>query len=293
MRSRDRFRKLLNKNEEERLEPTSDDGNIEIHNERLELLKPTRKMAGDYICRALKEDKSVDDKEFAIIKLRVPPYINDFGVSTSHTGKSTIVAEGERLELNCQVNEPDSPINITWFKSSTPEDDKTMIPIIELEPKAPLSNPKSSLAPSSQPPIPSHAVNSGLINQPQINPTYNVPAEPSIVIEKGSNSKKLIIESVKQSDRSYYVCMADNGVTERSRKIILVRVKDSLVAIWPLFGIIAELSILFAIIYIWETKRSHKEAAEIGGHKVIGGSQAKRHTAGSSSAAESVPLTSD
>lgn len=251
-------------------------------------------MAGDYICRALNlNDKNVDSNsnsssnsnESATIKLRMAPYIEEFGVHTSHSGKSCIISEGEKLELNCQVRDTTSPVNITWFKSSTPDDEKTMIPISEIEP------PTTNHFDNSSPPIPSQSQASGLLSS---HPTYIYTAEPSITIEKkGKYAKKLVINSIRPGDRSYYVCMADNGVTERSRKMILVRVKDKLVALWPMLGIIAELVILFAIIYIWDTERAYKELSEESSKPLDSSPTSKRQPVGPSTGAECVPLTSD
>lgn len=216
--------------------------------------KATRDLVGDYFCRALEDDKSgTNPKEWAVIKARMQPYIDDFGLHTSHTGKSSVITEGERMELICSVPDHSAPVNITWLRSSTPDDERSMVKLAELSPASLTTTPSAMADPFAQ--------------------TFTAP-DQNIMIEKvDTHSKKLIIESIRHEHRGHYVCMADNGITERTRKIIFIRVKDKLVALWPFLGIVAELFILFTIIHIWETQRAYKLA---------------RHGAGF----ENVPLTS-
>lgn len=202
----------------------SNDDTYEVQNEKLLLLKPDLSMVGDYVCKLMG-----DDKEFAVISVRASPYIDDFDIRTSHTGRSSTINDGDRLELTCQVrNKGTGPVNITWLRSTSPEDERTMVPLSELRPDQPGA--------------------AGLL-----------ATEPILVESLGQASKRLVIEQVKPEHRSYYVCLADNGVTERARKVIYIRVKDKLVALWPFLGIVAELFILFTIIYVWETRRAYRE----------------------------------
>lgn len=249
----------MDSEKEHLLEPNNDD-TIEIHNDRLTIHNPKSSWIGDYYCRALK-----DSDEWSVIKVRTLPYIEDFGLETSHTGRSSSVTDGDRLELNCTVRDTKAPVNITWLRSTTPDDERTMVPINEVSPQ--------DLTTTSDP----------------FTPTVMGP-EPIVSETLGSHSKRLIIESVRPEHRSFYVCMADNGITERARKVIFIRVKDKLNALWPFLGIVAELFILFIIIHVWETQRAYKEIAAAPLVASTGGG--KRPAAGASVAFESVPLTS-
>ena len=268
------------------LEPNADD-TIEIHNERLTLSKPNYESIGDYICRALKDDRTLNENESGTIKLRAQPFIDDFGVDTSHTGKSATITEGERLVLTCHLRDQSVPVNITWLRSNTADDEHLMVPLPEYDPSV------QSVSPNQQ----SAASNSNNPNDPLI-PTYTSPS--NVIVERVDKfTKRLVIESVGQEHRGYYACMVDNNVTERSRKTIFIRVKDKIIALWPFLGILAELFILFTIIYVWETQRAQK-ALQAGGRPAAPGatsvktiSQAtatKRPASGPTNNFESVPL---
>lgn len=231
------------------LDPNSDE-NIEIHNQDLTIHKASFKYAGDYICRTIKPDKTEDPTEFAVIKLRPPVTIENFDLpSSQRTPKSALVSLGDRLEITCRVKDKASNVNITWFKSLTPDDNSKMLALSE----TPLPN-QSQAHHQSGEYIPSQAANSGLLA------TYIAPSEPNIIIEShDKHTKKLIIESVAREDRSYYVCLAENDIKERARKVVFVRVRDNLAPLWPVLGIIAELVILFAVIYVWDTDKAYRE----------------------------------
>lgn len=241
------------------MDPNNDE-NIEIHNDRLTIHKPTFKDVGDYYCRALRDSAS----ERSVIKVRTLPYIEDFGLETSHTGRSSSLIDGERLELNCTVSDTSAPVNITWLRSMTPDDERTMVPVVEL---------------------PNHT--------PELDPYTPTFIGPENVITEtiNSHSKRLVIETVRPEHRSFYVCIADNGITERTRKVIFIRVKDKLNALWPFLGIVAELFILFIIIHVWETHRAYKEISAAPLIAPTGTASSKRPVSGSSVAFESVPLT--
>lgn len=233
-------------------------------------------MAADYVCRALKsEDKlEPDPNEFAVIKVRAQPYIEDFGgIQMSHTGKSTILTDGDRLELTCKVDKIFGPLNITWYRSQSADNDSVMV---ELE---------SSLSKQNQLDLSTAPTNN--IIGPN---TFQVPNDNQIIIEEiDSHTKRLIIGSVKQEHRGYYTCLANNGVTERTKKFVYLRVKDKLAALWPALGIIAEIFILLTIIQIWETQRAYKEVNSVpaSGNKIP-----KRTLPGAVAPSETVPLTS-
>lgn len=237
------YKRAIGALREQQLLPNEDDS-IEIHNDRLTINSAKPDHAGEYVCRQLNDDRTdIVPDEYAEIKLRQQPYIEDFGVDTlSHTGRSTIVTDGERLELTCKVRyNHQSDMQVHWLRSKTPDDDTQMV---RLEERAP-SDPHEATPDPSEP--------AGIHN-------FMALDKHSIIVEQINNhTKRLIIESIRPEHRSFYACMADNGVTERTRKVIFVRVKDKLVALWPFLGIMAELFILFTIIYVWETQRAYKE----------------------------------
>lgn len=266
--SSNRYLRPLNSDNEILLDPN--DETFEIHNDRLTIKAPTSSSVGDYYCRALRsQDRSPDPEEWSVIKLRTQPYIEDFGLETSHTGRSSSVIDGDRLELNCAIRDTRAPINITWLHSLKPDDDRTMVPLNETSSSS------------------SYQITD------RFAPTFIAPEQNFIVEPTGSHSKRLIIESVRHEHRGYYVCMAENGVTERSKKIIFIRVKDKLNALWPFLGIVAELFILFTIIHVWDTQRAYKEITAAPLVPISTGAGGKRPASGASVAFEIVPLTSN
>lgn len=231
-----------------------DDDTIEIHNERLTLQHPRYDQVGDYTCRVLDEDNQINPDEYGTIQVRTQPYIEDFGRETSHTGKSITVTDGERLELICSVHDKLSPVNITWLRSVIPDNEKSMMAITD------------------------YCKGCTVTTLPPVEPESDILGEPEVIVETlSSHSKRLLIDPVKHEHRSYYACVADNGVTEKTQKVILVRVKDRLAALWPFLGIVAQFFVLFTIIHIWDTQRAYKEIR----------ASSKRPVG-----AESVPLTS-
>lgn len=213
----------------------SNDEVFELQNSKLLLQKPDLSMVGDYVCRLKSPGPNEDTVkgEFAQISVRAEPFIEDFDIETSHTGRSSTINEGDRLELICKVNnEGTGPVNLTWLRSASMDMERSMFtPLYESQP-----------------------------SQQQLVAGSFVANEHPIQIEKlKDGSKRLLIESVGPEHRSYYVCVADNGITERVRKVIYIRVKDKLIALWPFLGIVAELFILFTIIYVWETRKAYKE----------------------------------
>lgn len=274
----------------------NEDDTIEIHNAKLTLLKPNYNSLGDYICSALPEQSG----ESSIIKLRAQPYIEDFGIETSHTGKAATIYDGDRLELTCRVPDESTPVNITWLRSDTADDERLMVPLAEVESKNLLITSNSNQLVAAAGPQQQSAQ---LAELPGYEKTYS--SSGVIVVEKvNSFTKRLIVDQVGPEHRGFYTCLVDNGVTERSRKTIFIRVKDNIIALWPFLGILAELLILFTIIHVWETQKAYKEAQVTGKQrsgetkdqstpsKAAGTSTSKRAPSGPTNAFESVPLNS-
>jgi neuroplastin len=74
---------------------------------------------------------------------------------------------------------------------------------------------------------------------------------------------RLVIDKVKLSDRGYYTCIGRNtamGVEVKSEGFL--RIKDKLAALWPFLGIVAEVFVLCAIIFIYENRRNKTDLDE-------------------------------
>lgn len=71
----------------------------------------------------------------------------------------------------------------------------------------------------------------------------------------------LRLDNLKYRDRAVYICEAANGQIKASITV-RVRVKDKLAALYPFLGIVAEVTVLCIIIFIYERKRSKTEAGE-------------------------------
>lgn len=80
---------------------------------------------------------------------------------------------------------------------------------------------------------------------------------------RGVPGAKLTITRLEFDDRAQYYCCAENEIEteERSCEFQTVRVKDKLAALWPFLGIVAEVAIVVAIIFIYEKRKAAKEAA--------------------------------
>lgn len=217
----------------------------------MSLVNPPIDLVGDYYCKQVflneLNQTQINHKEFAIVRVRTRPVLEDFGIETSHTGQSSTVQDGDRLELTCSVYDKMTPVNITWLRSVTSDDETSMMPLREGELEISTTTEPSHRRPWNQDDeeftiyYPTHYVGKN---------------QHGIEIQTIDQfSKKLVIESVSQEHRSYYACVADNGITERTKRIIFIRVKDRLIALWPFLGILAEFFILFTIIKIWETQR--------------------------------------
>ncbi|RWS25470.1 Basigin-like protein [Leptotrombidium deliense] len=73
-------------------------------------------------------------------------------------------------------------------------------------------------------------------------------------VTDGDYRSTLTIESTTLDDRAYYECIAKNSIGEISF-VMLVRVKDKWMALWPFLGIVGEVIILCTIIFIYEKRR--------------------------------------
>lgn len=88
-----------------------------------------------------------------------------------------------------------------------------------------------------------------------MNPVEPDEQEAGIRIESLSPTiKNLVIDRVTKDHRRYYKCEVKNGDTENS-KIILIRVKNEYIAIWPAIGIVIEIVILIGVIFIVENRK--------------------------------------
>lgn len=79
---------------------------------------------------------------------------------------------------------------------------------------------------------------------------------------EGHKNARLVIEKVNFEDAGDYNCTAYSSELKSSdSKVIVVRVKDKLAALWPFLGIVAEVLVLCFIIFIYE-KRRNKQAQQ-------------------------------
>ncbi|KAH3730147.1 hypothetical protein DPMN_056128, partial [Dreissena polymorpha] len=74
---------------------------------------------------------------------------------------------------------------------------------------------------------------------------------------------KLIIFDLTYDDAGLYSCVAENNIEpNNASKVMELRVKDKLAALWPFLGIVAEVVVLCVIILLYEKRRSKKLAEE-------------------------------
>ncbi|GFO13568.1 neural cell adhesion molecule 1 [Plakobranchus ocellatus] len=79
----------------------------------------------------------------------------------------------------------------------------------------------------------------------------------------GYKNARLIIKGIEFSDEGEYACKAFSSYfNETAIKTITVRVKDKLAALWPFLGIVCEVVILCAIIFIYEKRRNKRAEQE-------------------------------
>lgn len=88
--------------------------------------------------------------------------------------------------------------------------------------------------------------------------------DPSTVLSDldGYKNARLTIKSVDYEDAGDYACTATEASFNSSdTKMVTVRVKDKLAALWPFLGIVGEVIVLCFIIFIYE-KRRNKQAQQ-------------------------------
>ncbi|XP_054159138.1 basigin-like [Oppia nitens] len=155
-----------------------------------------------------------DEQQFLIIIVRAKPYLYPFEEFQKTNYKSANIIEGQKFELKCEII------------SDYNRDAGVMWYKYNENEHDHLNKEMQSIGKSERIQIKEFNVTSSL----------------------------LTISKVIPSDRFYYVCIADNGVTTFNNTILL-RVKDKLGALWPFLGIVAEVVILCTIIFIYEKRR--------------------------------------
>jgi len=78
---------------------------------------------------------------------------------------------------------------------------------------------------------------------------------------KGIANASMTISNLVAEDYGDYACVAESG-NSRSEAVILLRVRSKLAALWPFLGIVAEVIVLVAVIFIYEKRRAKKEQEE-------------------------------
>ncbi|XP_074650249.1 basigin-like [Tubulanus polymorphus] len=84
-----------------------------------------------------------------------------------------------------------------------------------------------------------------------VNGTFNFTAY------QGVPNATLVMKDLKQHHRGDYTCVADIGGIS-ANATLLIRVKDKYAALWPFLGIVAEVVIVCAIIFIYEKRRGKR-----------------------------------
>ncbi|CAG2109529.1 unnamed protein product [Medioppia subpectinata] len=179
--------------------------------------KANKNDIGKWRCEDPKNPQS-----FTKIIVRSKPWMYMFEEFQKTNYKSANIVEGQRFHLKCEVMEDyRTDATIEWF----------------------MYNESDHLNPNKE----------MKVLQPTVESSDGT--EPHIKISRVNNSLQyLTIEKVEPTDRYYYVCIADNGVSTVNNTILL-RVKDKLGALWPFLGIVAEVVILCTIIFIYEKRR--------------------------------------
>lgn len=88
-----------------------------------------------------------------------------------------------------------------------------------------------------------------------------IEASDNIVIEKTQFYTTMNIKLVDMSHKGFIQCEATNEFASHSAEFQL-RVKDTLAALWPFLGIVAEVLLLCVIILIYEKKCNKKSKGE-------------------------------
>ncbi|XP_049826159.1 basigin isoform X2 [Aethina tumida] len=102
-------------------------------------------------------------------------------------------------------------------------------------------------------------------NDPETNKT-EIPDDERTEIgkEEDGNIENAIltISNITLKDRGYYICVGTSNIGEIVESKCMVRIKDKYAALWPFLGIVAEVVILCAIIFIYEKKHNKSELDE-------------------------------
>lgn len=87
----------------------------------------------------------------------------------------------------------------------------------------------------------------------------------------GYKNARIYIESVTFDDAGDYTCTAQHSNDSASQSLV-VRVKDKLAALWPFLGIVCEVVVLCAIIFIYEKRRNKQAENEANNVQDVDGS---------------------
>lgn len=208
----DRYKRNLNEEELYELNPNN---RTKISSRRLILNDTTRDDVGDYVCRTYNE-QAPNNIEEALIHVRLDHLVAISGVEISHSDNTSVVYEGQRVELFCGPVNGDLQVTSYWRSS-----------------------------PSADPFAGGSQMIQELGSEPRIG-----EKRPSLYAIKVENyGKKLIIDPIGMEHRQYYVCSVQNPIATIHRKQIFLRVHGRLVALWPALGITVEIFVFLLILY--------------------------------------------
>jgi hypothetical protein len=93
------------------------------------------------------------------------------------------------------------------------------------------------------------------------NEILNKTNKYEITISVNKSSSRLSVRSVTQQDNGKIKCVPTNGLGKDEQEVLL-RVKNTLAALWPFIGIIIEVAVLCVIILVFEKKCGKKAEDE-------------------------------